>query len=330
MNSGRFKYDDKAKMNANISQIKDFGSSQFLQWRVVTLLSIKKILSNIENFADDSFLEFIPNEVDKESLRYNQIRNGFIYEAVSQSIQGIEEMFALIKNSRKWHQLTKNHINYPAGQIKSYVKKGSWGKEEYVIKEFGLPKLSEDNCDAEALSSYKHALDFLIESLKEIKSFYLRYIQCYNQYKHGLKVGMRPFGYDTVSAERISGIKKCPLKGSLYVFSNNLKGDLKDKETTPAIAINMTPYTQPFLDKMEKEKNLLAYVIEQFDVQNAVDIAIKAASITAAVWSNIDYRIKEYEEKGTVKKYVFPTDDMFRQMIITITTEKNADIKANL
>lgn len=330
MNSVRLKYDDKAKMNANISQIKDFGSSQFLQWRVVTLLSIKKILSNIEDFVDDSFLEFIPSEVNKESLRFNQIRNGFIYEAVSQSIQGIEEMFALIKNSKKWHQLTKNHINYAAGQIKSYVKKGDWDKEEYIIKEFGLPMLFEDNCDAEALSSYRHALFFLTESLKEIKSFYLRYIQCYNQYKHGLKVGMRPFGYDIVNAERISEIRKYPLKSSLYVFSNNLRGDLKDKEKAPAIAINMTPYTQPFLEQMEKDKNLLAYVIEQFDVQDAVNIAIKAASITAAVWSNIDYRIKDYEEKGAIKKYVFPTDDMFKQMVITIMTEKNVDIKANL
>ena len=315
------KYNDNAKINANISQIRDFGSSQFLQWRIVTLLSIKKILLNIDDFVDDNLLTIFPKDVDRVNLRYNQIRNGFIYEAVSQSIQGIEEMFAMINGSKKLKQFTQKHIKYQASKISSYIKKPQWDKESFVLDELKLPLLEEKDCDSETYDLYRSGVEILLKNIIEIRAFYIRYVKAYNQYKHGLKVGMRPYGHDIVNHEAIDIIRQHPLDGTLHIFTNDLSGDLKGINFSPAVSINMTQYTHLFLNEMQNRKELLAIMLDHFNIQNAIDVVTKAATITSVVWSNIEYRITAYEKKESTKQYAFPTNHPFRQMIVTIVGE---------
>lgn len=289
--------------------------------------SIKKILLNIDTFIDDDLLRDFPKE-DRVDLRYNQIRNGFMYEAAAQSIQGIEELFALIYNSKKLNDFTKNHIKYKASIISGYIKKKDWNTEDYVLAEFGLPKLSKDECNADVFELYRDKVELLMKNVRDIRSFYIRYARVYNQYKHGVKVGMRPYGYGSISAEAIEEIRKNPLRTVLYVFANGF-GNIPQLESAPAIAINLHPETGSIqneleiMNELQKTKEMLATELEPFDVQNAIDIATRAAELTSMVWTNIGYRVDGNAE-GDSRKYAFPTTEMFRQMIITVVRQDKA------
>lgn len=319
--------DKKATDKEQVFQIKDFGSSQFLQWRIITLRSIKKILLNIDTFIDDDLLRDFPKE-DRVDLRYNQIRNGFMYEAVAQSIQGIEELFALIYNSKNLNDFTKNHIKYKASIISGYIKKKDWDTEDFVLGEFRLPKLSKEECNADVFELYRNKVELLMENVRDIRSFYIRYARVYNQYKHGLKVGMRPYGHGEVSAEAIEEIRKKPLCSMLHVFANGF-GNIQQLESAPAIAISLHPETGliqnelQILKELQKNKAMLVTELEHFDVQNAIDIATRAAELTSMVWTNIGYRVDGNAE-GNSRKYAFPTTERFRQMIITVVRQDKA------
>ena len=251
-----------------------------------------------------------------------------MYEAVAQSIQGIEELFALIKHSEDLNQFTQKHIKYNAGEISGYIRKNDWEKEACVVDEFKLPKVLKEYTDDNTFVLYRNAIDLLKKNILEIRSFYKRYARVYNQYKHGQKVGMRPNGHGLLSDEKIEEIRKNPLGSTLHIFANNFE-NIRHLESMPAIVISLHQGAEMInnelqeLNELKKNNEMLLTELEHFDVQNAIYIVTRAAALTSVVWSNIGHRIDE-NIKNNSSKYALPTSEMFRQMIITVVREDKA------
>lgn len=59
-----------------------FLSNQYLMWRIVLVKSIRKIILT----ADEFYTDILPEEITQdEDVVNNEIRNGWLYEAMAQS-----------------------------------------------------------------------------------------------------------------------------------------------------------------------------------------------------------------------------------------------------
>ena len=66
--------------------------------------------------------DILPEEITQdEDVVNNKIRNGWLYEAMAQSEQAIEDLFSLLKNSTDIAYFAKNVVNYRATEVKNYI-----------------------------------------------------------------------------------------------------------------------------------------------------------------------------------------------------------------
>lgn len=90
---------DQVRLRAGKHQFKKFLTNQYPMWRVAIIQTIKRIMENPIDFYVPIFEDLRRNEEEKavETITY-EIRNGLIFEALAQSVQEIEDVFALMQN----------------------------------------------------------------------------------------------------------------------------------------------------------------------------------------------------------------------------------------
>ena len=105
-----------------------FLSNQYLMWRIVSVKSIRKIILTADEFCTD----ILPEEIiQDEDVVNNENRNGWLYEAMAQSEQAIEDLFSLLKNSTDIAYFAKNVVNYRATEVKNYIWNFKYDDIEY-------------------------------------------------------------------------------------------------------------------------------------------------------------------------------------------------------
>ena len=107
---------DEERWRASIDQIYTYGNSQYPEWRVVAVKSIRKLLLNLEEFYGDMLpdLEYEGSQVD---IVHGQIRSGWFYEAISQAEQAIEDLFSTMMNLENLSYFAKNVVQYNATKV---------------------------------------------------------------------------------------------------------------------------------------------------------------------------------------------------------------------
>ena len=124
---------DEARYKAGKSQMGTFLSNQYLMWRIVSAKSIRKIILT----ADEFYTDILPEEITQdEDVVNNKIRNGWLYEAMAQSEQAIEDLFSLLKNSTDIAYFAKNVVNYRATEVKNYIQNFKYDDIEYFMEQF--------------------------------------------------------------------------------------------------------------------------------------------------------------------------------------------------
>ena len=110
---------DEARYKAGKSQMGTFLSNQYLMWRIVSAKSIRKIILT----ADEFYTDILPEEITQdEDVVNNKIRNGWLYEAMAQSEQAIEDLFSLLKNSTDIAYFAKNVVNFMQDYLKRLIQ----------------------------------------------------------------------------------------------------------------------------------------------------------------------------------------------------------------
>lgn len=96
-------FGNEERYRAGKAQMKMFNANQYLYWRVAVVKSIRKIMLNLEDFyrdLEDELLFDVDADLavdERPDIVNNQIRNGWMFEAVSQAEQAIEDLFSLLK-----------------------------------------------------------------------------------------------------------------------------------------------------------------------------------------------------------------------------------------
>ncbi len=323
--SKKLAYGDNERYSAGKAQMRVFRSNQYLYWRVAAVKSMRKIILSADEFYRDledelSFdkLEDVPAEEQADIIN-NEIRNGWLFEAVSQAEQSIEDLFSLLRNSGDIAYFAKNVVNYNATKVKKYIWDFKIDEIEYIMQEFKLPYFSlEDPWEnQEVFDYYKKSVLLIQQYLKELIAFHKKYYLDYCQYKHGMSVALCPFGKQRTKSEEKGDLRK----GVLMTFDSytvdkryGVSGEL------PQLAMYVTPEIGPYVSRLHQEGNLLHYSMHVVNIDEIVHITEKAFTLFNVVWANLLKRC-EMTGEDEIGEWAFPLGDYRKYFVIGFPTQ---------
>jgi hypothetical protein len=250
--------EERAK--ASKDQIERFFYSYYSHWRLAKILINEKILLNKYEILKDITLE-IQQADDKnpEALIAQELKNGLEFDTLANCLQFIEDLFALLKAGKQKDFFIRNIITYNAGQIENLINHNFTDKE--LCELFYFPYFTEFE-NEEFKEGFTDGLTQLKNRIAKIQEFYKAYHFFYIQYKHGLTVALRP--YSNFVEEQIQKDKQNEMEPYLVAFDNlsirkvfGNKSRFQNYVFMPCLTVN----TQPFLGTLEKEDNLIRFVM---------------------------------------------------------------------
>lgn len=316
-------FGDKERYFAGKAQMKVFYMNQYLYWRVVAVKSMRKMILQAEKFYEEAEIDLsfsvpVNGEID---IVNNQIRNGWLFEAVSQAEQAIEDVFSLLKNSGDIAYFAKNVVNYKANQVKDYIWRFDTNNLEYIMQEFKLPYFSLDEPweNQEVFEQYKQAVLLMQKYLSELIIFHKKYYLDYCQYKHGMSVALCPFGKQHIKNENQRNL----LEGALMTFDSYTVGKRQQASgSLPQMGMYLTQEIQPYISRLHEEGNLLHYSMHAVNIDDVVRITEKAYTLLSIIWINLLKRC-EITDEDTIREWAFPLEDYREYMNIGFPYEND-------
>src|SRR5699024_7683202 len=97
---------------------------------------------------------------ERTDIVHNQIKNGWLFEAVAQAEQSIEDLFSLLKNAKDPAFFAKDVITYKVGTISSFIREFETYDLQTVLDAFDLPyfPLDEPWENAEVFERYRKSV----------------------------------------------------------------------------------------------------------------------------------------------------------------------------
>lgn len=303
---------DEERLATSIEQIYVYGDCQYTEWRIAAIKSIRKILLNLDDFYAD-LLSDLERDEEKRDLVHCQIRNGWLYEAVSQAEQAIEDLFSMMQNLNDKAYFAKNVIRYNASKVKDYIWDFDAENLEYICQQMKLPffPLDEPWEIEEVFEGYKNAILLTQRFIKELQGFHKKYYQDYCQYKHGLAVALTPMQNPLMKddVERKESIMNKPLEGGLQTFHQGTIAQYENRNRTfPQMGLLVTKKMK-HLREMLEEGNLLFFTIHVLDVDEVVRVAEHACILYNTLWRNIKKNCREKPE-DSFSVVSFPTESL--------------------
>jgi len=306
----------KASVDLTLTYIQNY----YPDWRLTKVLTIKKLLADRYEFYKD-FIQDVKYHQDEtgEATIAQEIRNGLYFDAISQCVQYVEDLFALINAAQKPDYFIKNIITYDAGKVTNLIKSFNANLSAKRISEaFHFPHDLPFTTDDDKKDFDQHA-DYLLNLVKDVVKFHRDYEYFHNQYKHGLAVAMRPFG-NMYNQKQIDEDKKGEFKPYLTVYDNRelslaaKKGTFKSNHA--ALMVGFTDNVRPFIGSLSKESNFIRLAQPEdmnLDIDLLVDIAYKTRTCINTFLSNYSYKI--HPDKNDLK-FQLPIDHRTNRSLI--------------
>lgn len=250
----------KASVDLSLTYIQNY----YADWRLAKVLTLQKLLSDKYDFYKD-FVGEIKHYQDPtgDATIAQEIKNGLYFDAISQCIQYVEDLFALINASAKPDYFIKRIINYDAGVVVNLIKSfNAKLSRKRIAEAFHFPD-DLPFTNSEDRNRYEMQADFLNELVNEVTSFYVDYEYFHNQYKHGLGVALRPFGH-VYHSDQVAAEKAGSLRPYLAVYDSRSmevaakKGTLKSADGI--MMLGFTDNVRPHIGELSKEGNFIRLV----------------------------------------------------------------------
>jgi len=290
---------EQERLTIGKHQMAYYLSSQYPMLRVVLLHSMKRIIDDLDGFYAP-IKETIrqSDDEDMDSTIHCEVRNGLFFEALSHSVQAIEDLFSLMLTATDIPNFANKVVTYSAVKVNKYIKDFDTEDTEFMMAQFQVPYFPLDEpweCE-EAFVGYRDAVILIKEFIDDLISHHKRYYTPYCQYKHGLSVALRRFGGDG------SFEKETPHLSPLVTFDNKRFDKRFTTNPPPAFAIpSLIPEIAKYASKLHDEENLLWTDMKVVDINNLIEITEKAYNLTIVLHSNLNRLInlsgnEEYDE----------------------------------
>jgi hypothetical protein len=202
--------------------------------------------------------------------------------AVNETAQHCEDLFALLKFLRERTDFVKRMTSYSAGQVTGFGAALSDKSDDEIRRLFLIPDrktVAEGMQKAEdsvtAIGVVEAGVERLVSLTRRVVDWYLRFQFFHAQYKHGLKIPLRPFSSGPLPSTTVDQ-RKNDVKAPLIAYTNEpLSAFLKRPPDQRAIMIHNTPTIAPHLNKLIEDRALLRYQMSgpEVDLDEVVGIS---------------------------------------------------------
>lgn len=299
------------RKKASVDLTLTYLNSYYANWRLAKVLTIEKLLNERYEFYKEIISEVkVHDDHDGSATIAQEIKHGLYFDAIAHCVQYVEDLFALIKSAKQPDYFIRNVVTYKAGEVTNFIKSfkidAKTVSEIYHFpSELKFPQQQDQR-------NFDEGVQTLVRLTEEIINFYKGYEFFYNQYKHGLSVGMRPFG-NLFNTEQIEKDKDGKINPYLAVYDNlNLHAASKKGTFNIQHGVLMPGFTTsvvPFIDKLSAENNFLRFVfppdIPHFSMHLLVDNARKTRACIQAFIANYSRLISINEGK---REFQLPSD----------------------
>lgn len=307
-NKGR-KMTKEERRKASIDLSLQYLQSYYTDWRLVKVLSNSKLLNErYEHFG--SLMSELRQEGNENSTAFiaQEIKNGLYFDSIAHCVQYVEDLFALMRAAQNKDYFIRNVITYKAGEITNFIKSFKINPQT-AGRLYRIPENLE-NFKEENIALVTKGKETLASLTTDIVTFYKNYEFMYNQYKHGLSVGLRPFG-NTYTKEQIDKDVKGEMGPYLAVYDNlNLKAAQSKGTVNLLHGVMMPGFTdnvRPFIKDLSEENNYLRLVFPHdhyhFSMKILVEHARKARACMETFITNYAQAIRYTQGEY---KFVFP------------------------
>lgn len=305
---------DDEKLIAGNHQMRYYLACQYPMWRVAMIKSIKKILENADDFYEGLKYELRQSDDENgDKTVHTEIKNGLYFEALSQSMQAIEDLFSMMKYALDISTFVKSVVVYRAGEVTKYIREFNTENLEYMTEQMQLYyfPLDEPWDKVEVFEAYKKSILLIQAYLKKLISHHQKYNLHYNQYKHGQAVAMRPFAKppedatDTMSEAGLMAFDSLPFQKRL-----------KPNAPLPAMMIpDFHPSIGGYVRELHDDGNLLHADLKVICIDELVEVAEMACILQNAFVANLRERCDIKDSDPFIKQY-FPIANCHRLAVI--------------
>jgi hypothetical protein len=274
---------EEERLNAGKAQINGYLNSQFPKWRLFAVLTTKKLITEFNVFEEiNDTLTKTPDYFPQR-----QYYTGLILQALSESLQSIEDLFALILFSKDVPMFFKNIANYSAGKVTNFIKTGKLDVSN-VAEHFWIPfSIDPDRYDDKVVpDGLMKLINHLLDALKVLQRFYIEFEYLYTQYKHGQSIV-----YQWTAAER-QVIKKKELDDGIVIvpFDNlEITRALEKGRAKLGASIFFSDWTQKHIAELNRQNNLLRFIlgIETITIDRIVEITTISVNLLECLRYNL-------------------------------------------
>lgn len=255
-----------ARRAANEASVRTFFAASDPAWRWVLILGLRDLRANATKLGELAAAES-PEGAGWADDRYvyGPLIHGITAAAVNECAQHCEDLFAVLMFLREDLEFSKRMLSYNAGSVTRSGLKLRELDDEAIARRFVVPTASvvEEGLTladdaARSMAMFEEAVVRLGQRVRRVVDWYEIYEDFHLQYKHGLKLAMRPYGDPTPEAiaERRSDIGAPLLAFTSEPISKMLRGPNPQQGM---IFPNLVPEAQAHLSALVEERAVLRY-----------------------------------------------------------------------
>jgi hypothetical protein len=251
------------RRQVNDESLRQFFSQWDTDWRWLLLLGLRDLRRSTKQLGGAAAATTGAGDWADDEYLFGPVALGVTAAAVNEAAQYCEDLFALLKFLREPTHFVRKMMSYSAGQVVNFGH--SLGKltDEKLRRMYLVPDaarivagISGAVEPVEDARRAQEGVERLTAMTREIVEWHETYEPFHLQYKHGLKVALRPFGKPT--SEAIAE-RKASVRAPLFMFSNDSAAQVATRPPDQQVlAINISSAVmQKNLTELDRDRSLL-------------------------------------------------------------------------
>ncbi len=269
--------DEQARREANEFAVRHFLSSWDPSWRWSLVIGLRELWLRRRSLGAQMIKEGGDQCWGADDHLYGPVSLGLAASALNEVAQYCEDLFALTAFIREPYDFVERITKYNAGRVTGLASKLADASNERLRGLFMFPDratisvgLAQAENPTAAEAAVQDAEAVLGELVRRIANWYETNSFFHNQYKHGLKIGMQPFGAPpgaTITARR-EGEREV----AVFAFQNEpMSNMLRRPPSQQVLQFPMLPeHLRPHLSELIENRALLQYQSTRVNIDELV------------------------------------------------------------
>jgi hypothetical protein len=267
---------------ANEAAVQTFFAASDPAWRWVLILGLRDLRANASRLGSLAAKESPQGSGwSDDRYVYGPLVHGLTAAAVNECAQHCEDLFAVLMFLREQLEFAKRMLSYKAGTVTGFGGRLRALDDDAIRRLFIVPDaslvadgLAGSEDPTGGLVVFNHAVARLVERVRLVAEWYAIYEDFHIQYKHGLKLAMRPYGDPTPEA---IDERRATVDGALLAFTSEpisamVKGPAQQQGM---IFPNLIPEVRAHLASLVEDRAVLRYKMSgpPVDLDEVVEIS---------------------------------------------------------